>query len=85
MSDFEQQMEELFDLEENKTNVNTELIAGLTTFLATAYIIFVNPSILGEAFGYYGLDEINGLVTATVLVSAFSSIAMGIYAKNPII
>ena len=51
MSDFEQQMEELFDLEENKTNVNTELIAGLTTFLATAYIIFVNPSILGEAFG----------------------------------
>ena len=85
MSDFEQQMEELFDLEENKTNVNTELIAGLTTFLATAYIIFVNPSILGEAFGYYGLDEINGLVTATVLVSAFSSIAMGVYAKNPIV
>ncbi|MEC9253710.1 MAG: NCS2 family permease, partial [Candidatus Thermoplasmatota archaeon] len=78
-------MEELFDLEENKTNVNTELIAGLTTFLATAYIIFVNPGILGEAFGYYGLDETNGLVTATVLVSAFSSIAMGVYAKNPIV
>jgi len=85
MSDIEQRMEELFDLNENKTNINTELIAGLTTFLATAYIIFVNPGILGEAFGYYDLDKTNGLVTATVLVSAFSSIAMGLYAKNPIV
>ena len=40
--------EDMFDLTGNKTNMNTELMAGLTTFLATAYIIFVNPQILGE-------------------------------------
>jgi len=79
-------LEDMFDLSGNKTNVNTELTAGLASFLATAYIIFVNPAILGEAFGFHGMsDKGNALVTATVFVSAFSSIAMGIYAKNPII
>ena len=77
--------EDMFDLTGNKTNMNTELMAGLTTFLATAYIIFVNPQILGEAFANYGIVNTNALVTATVLVSAFSSIAMGVYAKNPIV
>ena len=78
-------LEDMFDLAENKTDMNTELMAGLTTFLATAYIIFVNPQILGEAFANYGIENNNALVTATVLVSAFSSIAMGVYAKNPIV
>jgi len=78
-------LEDMFDLTGNKTDMNTELMAGLTTFLATAYIIFVNPGILGEAFANYGIDNTNALVTATVLVSAFSSIAMGVYAKNPIV
>ena len=78
-------LEDMFDLTGNKTNMNTELMAGLTTFLATAYIIFVNPQILGEAFANYGIENNNALVTATVLVSAFSSIAMGVYAKNPIV
>ena len=79
-------LEDMFDLTGNKTNMNTELMAGLTSFLATAYIIFVNPAILGEAFGFHGIDDKgNALVTATVLVSAFSSIAMGVYAKNPIV
>ena len=78
-------LEDMFDLTGNKTNMNTELMAGLTTFLATAYIIFVNPQILGEAFANYGIENNNALVTATVLVSAFSSIAMGVYARNPIV
>ena len=78
-------LEDMFDLTGNKTNMNTELMAGLTSFLATCYIIFVNPGILGEAFANYGIENTNALVTATILVSAFSSIAMGIYAKNPIV
>ena len=83
---FDDMLDDMFDLTGNKTNMNTELMAGLTSFLATAYIIFVNPAILGEAFGFHGIDDKgNALVTATVLVSAFSSIAMGVYAKNPIV
>ncbi|MFA6070569.1 MAG: NCS2 family permease, partial [Janthinobacterium sp.] len=42
-------LERYFKLKDNGTNVRTELLAGLTTFLTMAYIIFVNPSILGDA------------------------------------
>jgi AGZA family xanthine/uracil permease-like MFS transporter len=61
-------------------NMRTEIIAGITTFLATMYIIVVNPAILQDAGMPY-----SGVLTATVLVSAFSSILMGIYARNPIV
>lgn len=73
-------MEKLFKLEKNDTNIKTEVIAGITTFLATMYIIVVNPAIISET----GMP-FSGVLTATVLVSAFSSIMMGIYAKNPIV
>ncbi len=73
-------MKNLFKMEKNKTSVKTEIIAGITTFLATMYIIVVNPAIISEA----GLS-FSGVLTATVLVSAFSSIMMGIYANNPIV
>ncbi len=73
-------MERLFELQKNKTTVKTEIVAGITTFLAAMYIIVVNPAILSQT----GMS-FNALVTATVLVSAFSSIAMGIYANNPIL
>jgi adenine/guanine/hypoxanthine permease len=63
-----------------RTSNRVEVIAGCTTFLATMYIIVVNPSILKDA----GMP-FSGVLTATVLVSAFSSIAMGLYAKNPIV
>jgi AGZA family xanthine/uracil permease-like MFS transporter len=69
-----------FDFPNNQTNLKTEIIAGITTFLATMYIIVVNPAILSNT----GMP-FSGLLTATVLVSAFSSIAMGIYARNPIV
>ena len=73
-------MDSFFKLRENNTTIGTELIAGLTTFLATMYIIVVNPDILSKA----GLP-FSAALTATVLVSAFSSIMMGLYAKNPIV
>lgn len=73
-------MKRLFDFEKNGTNLRTEVLAGITTFLATMYIIVVNPAILKNA----GMP-FSGLLTSTILVSAFSSIMMGIYAKNPIV
>ncbi len=73
-------METYFDFKNQKTDFKTEVIAGITTFLATMYIIIVNPAILANT----GMP-FSGVLTATVLVSAFTSIAMGIYAKNPIV
>lgn len=73
-------METYFDFKNQKTDFRTEVIAGITTFLATMYIIVVNPAILQNT----GMP-FSGVLTATVLVSAFTSIAMGIYAKNPIV
>ncbi len=64
----------------SRPRMATEVMAGLTTFLATVYIVVVNPAILSQA----GMP-FSGVLTATVLVSAFSSIAMGIYAGNPIV
>ena len=73
-------MRDYFSFETNNTNYKTEIIAGFTTFLATMYIIVVNPSLISQA----GLP-FSGVLTATVLVSALSSIMMGIFAKNPIV
>src|SRR6185503_3101943 len=60
--------------------VSTEVLAGISSFLATAYIIVVNPSILSQA----GMP-FPAVLTATILVSFFSSLAMGLYARNPIL
>ncbi|PIP77601.1 MAG: permease [Ignavibacteria bacterium CG22_combo_CG10-13_8_21_14_all_37_15] len=73
-------MEKFFKLKELGSDFKTEILAGLTTFLATMYIIIVNPAILSQT----GMS-FSGVLTATILVSAFSSIMMGIYAKNPIV
>lgn len=73
-------MEEYFQFRKYKTDYKTEIIAGVTTFLAAMYIIVVNPSILSAT----GMP-FSGVLTATIIVSAFSSITMGIYAKNPIL
>lgn len=58
----------------------TEVLAGISTFLATMYIIVVNPALLSQA----GMS-FNGVLTATVLLSFFCSLMMGLYAKNPIV
>jgi len=73
-------MESYFKFKDYNTNMKTEIIAGITTFLATMYIIVVNPGILSAT----GMS-FSGVLTATVIVSAFSSIMMGLYAKNPIV
>ena len=72
-------MERLFKLREHGTNVRTELIAGATTFLTMAYIIFVNPSILGDA----GMPK-DAVFVATCLIAALGSAIMGLYANYPI-
>jgi len=73
-------MEHFFELKKNGTSVTTEVIAGISSFLATSYIIVVNPSVLSQA----GLP-FPAVLTATVLVCFFSSMMMGLYAKNPIL
>ena len=68
-----------FKLEEHGTSVRTELLAGLTTFLTMAYIIFVNPSILGDA----GMPK-GAVFVATCLIAALGTLIMGLYANYPI-
>lgn len=63
-----------------KPHLKTEILAGISTFLACFYIIIVNPAILSQA----GMP-FSAVLTATVLVSAFGSLMMGLYAKNPIV
>ena len=72
-------LEKLFHLKENKTSVRTELIAGLTTFLAMAYILGVNPSVLGDA----GMD-VSSIFLATALSAAVASVIMGLLANYPV-
>jgi len=67
-----------FQLERHGSNISTELIAGLTTFLTMAYIIAVNPNILSTA----GMDK-GALVTSTCLAAGLASILMGLYANLP--
>ncbi len=71
--------ESYFRLKEKNTSIKTEVIAGITTFLTMAYIIFVNPSILSKA----DMDQ-NALVAVTCIVSAIATILVGIFAKAPI-
>lgn len=72
-------LEKLFKLKANKTSVRTEVIAGCTTFLAMAYILFVNPSILGAT----GMDK-GAVFVATCLAAAIGSVLMGMIANLPI-
>ncbi|MBD8826421.1 NCS2 family permease [Pseudomonas sp. CFBP 13602] len=72
-------LERLFQLKAHNTNVRTELLAGVTTFLAMAYILFVNPSILGET----GMDK-GAVFVATCLAAAIGSTIMGLIANYPI-
>ncbi|MBV8622778.1 MAG: NCS2 family permease [Herbaspirillum sp.] len=72
-------LNQFFRLEENGTTVRTELLAGLTTFLTMAYIIFVNPSILGDA----GMPK-DSVFVATCVAAAVGTLIMGLYANYPI-
>ncbi len=72
-------LERLFKLSKYKTDVRTEVLAGITTFLTMAYIIFVNPSILSAT----GMDK-DSIFIATCLAAAIGCFIMGFYANYPI-
>jgi len=72
-------LSEYFQLERRQTNIRTELVAGITTFLTMAYIIFVNPSILSTA----GMDK-QALIIVTCMVSGVMTIVTGLFANAPI-
>ncbi|GEK58691.1 NCS2 family permease [Marinococcus halophilus] len=72
-------MDRFFEFAKNETNYKKESLAGLTTFLAMAYILFVNPSILAEA----GMNE-SAVFVATALAAAIGTLIMGLLARYPI-
>ena len=72
-------LERLFELSARKTDVRTEVMAGITTFMTMAYILFVNPSILGAA----GMDK-NAVLLATAIGAGVVTIAMGLIVNYPI-
>lgn len=71
-------LEKMFKLKENNTSFKTELIAGLTTFMAMAYILAVNPQILGAT----GMNT-DAILLATALASFVGSLAMALFANYP--
>jgi len=71
-------LKQFFKLEENNTNVKTEVLAGITTFMTMAYILIVNPIILSET----GMD-FGGIFTATALSSLIATLMMALYANYP--
>ena len=72
-------LERIFHLTENKTTVRREILGGLTTFMAMAYIVVVNPRILGEA----GMP-VDGVLFATCVSAALATLVMGLWANYPI-
>jgi len=70
---------EFFQLKEKQTSVRIEFVAGVTTFLTMAYIIFVNPAILSDA----GMNK-EALIAVTCMVSALATLIVGVFANAPI-
>jgi adenine/guanine/hypoxanthine permease len=78
-SGFAKMLDDYFGLTKSGSDIRTEMIAGVTTFLTMVYIIFVNPQILGEA----GMDK-GAVFVATCIAAAVSTAVMGLYANYPI-
>ena len=72
-------LERYFGLSQQGTDIRTEFVAGVTTFLTMVYIVFVNPIILGKA----GMDP-GAVFVATCVAAAVSTLVMGLYANYPI-
>ncbi len=78
-------IERVFKLSENETSTRTEVLAGITTFLTMAYIIFVQPAVLsGKMFGIDTGMDFGAVTTATCLSAALATAIMAIYARYPI-
>ena len=72
-------LEKIFHLSEKKTSVHTELLAGMTTFISLAYILFVNPNILADA----GIPK-EAAVASTIFTASITTAMMGIVANYPV-
>ena len=72
-------VERYFKVREKGSSVRTELLAGLTTFIAMAYILFVNPNILADA----GIPK-DAAIASTIWIAALASLAMGVFANYPV-
>src|SRR6202161_3460848 len=72
-------LDRIFHLTENQTTVQREFLGGLTTFMAMAYVVVVNPRILGEA----GMP-VEGVLFATCISTAIATLVMGVWANYPI-
>ena len=72
-------IERYFKVREKGSSVHTELLAGLTTFIAMAYILFVNPNILADA----GIPK-DAAIASTIWIAALASLAMGVFANYPV-
>ena len=72
-------LERFFKLSEKGTTVRTEIIAGFTTFIALAYIMFVNPNILADA----GVPK-EAAIASTIWIAALSTMMMGVFANYPV-
>ena len=72
-------LDRIFHLQENKTSVRQELLAGLTTFMTMGYVVVVNPRILSEA----GMP-VEGVLFATCISAAIATLIMGLWANYPI-
>lgn len=73
-------LDKRFELSARKTDVKSEIVGGITTFMTMAYILFVNPSILGAA----GMDK-NAVLLATALGAGIVSIMMGLFVNYPLV
>lgn len=78
-------MDKFFKISERGSNVRTEIIAGLTTFFAMAYIVIVNPNqIVGFSFGVPGVDEVwNAVYIASIIAAVLGTLLYAFYAKMP--
>src|SRR5512139_711416 len=78
-------LDRFFGLAERGTNVRTEVLAGATTFMTMAYIVFVNPAILGKVTDAAGTSlSRSAVLTSTALVAAVMTLAMGLFANLPL-
>ena len=76
-------MEKFFKLKENGTTISTEIMAGITTFFAMAYIIFVNPAMLTLAGTADNPMPAGAVFLATIIASAIGTLVMGLFANVP--
>jgi AGZA family xanthine/uracil permease-like MFS transporter len=79
LGDTSPMLQRLFKLQENNTNLKTEAVAGITTFMTLSYIVFVQPTVLSAC----GMD-FGAVLVATCLSSALATFLMGLYANYPI-